>query len=307
MKIDKKYIVLLSIVGILILILLLNNYLQNIKPPLPKIKQIKFIDKVEVYRKNKLDMIFILSNSKWWFLPDEYPAEDSNLDLILDNIKKINLVDLISRSGIYENYNLDDENKIVVKAYSSNNLIREIIIGKPSPTYQHTYIMLGGDKNVYTAKGRFTEVFSKDKEAYCSKNLVRLQKDSIIQIIIKQDNKEVKIAKNTKAITITNTNQTQTTTNIVEWFVNNKIITNDVIDKFIDSITPLNASELYNEKLSNQNKFLRKINIKALNEELDLYIVKKLTNSNYVIGISGIPSLYVVPAMAGDNLMKEIK
>lgn len=306
MKIDKSFIILLSIIIILLIIISFNKLIQDFGSNIPKVKEIKNIDKIEVFKNNKPDMIFILSNNKWWFLPEEYPAEPSNIEKIINDIKKIKLTDLISRSGYYEKYDLDDLNKIIVKVYYSNKIIRELNIGKPGPTYQHTYITIDNNKNVYYAKGNYRDIFSKDRDAYCSKVLVKIPKEEISEIIISEKGKEYKMVKSMRTEISSNTNVPSKT--ITEWYDENKNIwDNNIVTKILDRISPLNASKIFNGKKKDFVDNVRSFKIKSPSGETEFTIYGFTQDTNYIVGISGIDSLYLLPEQAAKDLLIKLK
>jgi hypothetical protein len=69
------------------------------------------------------------------------------------------ITDLVSESGAFERYELDDKRKALLKAYAGQKLVRELVVGKAAPTFNHTYVMLPGDTKVYLAGGDLPRLF----------------------------------------------------------------------------------------------------------------------------------------------------
>ena len=80
---------------------------------------------------------------------------------MLDTIKELTLTALVSESKNYERYDLNNENKINVKAWAEDSLSREFEVGKVAPSYRHTFIKIADDDHVYHARGNFRDKFDK--------------------------------------------------------------------------------------------------------------------------------------------------
>jgi len=194
MNVKKEYLILV------VLILGLSLYLALHKrdkshyqlPELPKVAK-KEISKIEI---SKQDTTIVLNkkDNVWHIVPQGYPADASQVESMLDVIEKLNLTALVSESKNYERYNLDEDNKVVVKAWSGNTLSREFDIGKVATTSQHTFVKLSGDHRVYQARENFRSKFDLNVD-----NL----RDKIVLAFDPRDIQEMHISKGEKSIIFT--------------------------------------------------------------------------------------------------------
>ena len=94
----------------------------------------KEISKVEI---SKQDTTIVLNrkDNSWQIMPQEYPADANQVESMLDVIEKLSLTALVSESKDYKRYQLEEDNKLIVKAWSGDTLRREFEIGKrPQPS-----------------------------------------------------------------------------------------------------------------------------------------------------------------------------
>jgi len=99
------------------------------------------------------------NSSMWRIFPGGYPADRQKVAAIMDTIKNLDIVMLISESDNYVIFGLDDRNRITVKAYNGDTLIREFEVGNTGPSRAHTFVRIGKDRRVYYADRTFRNIF----------------------------------------------------------------------------------------------------------------------------------------------------
>jgi hypothetical protein len=104
------------ILGVAIISLLLYLFLRNpdrIHYDIPE------IDPVSSEDIHKID--------KQWFIgPQGYPANPDKIQKIIKEISDFSITDVISESGSYSKYGLDDQNGIITRVYDQEGLIWEL-------------------------------------------------------------------------------------------------------------------------------------------------------------------------------------
>jgi len=91
---------------------------------------------------------------------------------------------MVSESGDYSRYELDDEHKISVKAWSGESIKREFDIGKAAPSYRHTFVRLKGNDCVYHARENFRHTFDLGVEDLRDKQVLSFDTADIQEIQI---------------------------------------------------------------------------------------------------------------------------
>jgi hypothetical protein len=88
-------------------------------------------------------------------------------------------------------YDLTHGKKIAVKAWQGKTLIREFDIGKAATTYQHTFVRLANDPNVYHAIGNFRREFDQTIDELRDKTVLSFMEKDIREITLTEDKKTI--------------------------------------------------------------------------------------------------------------------
>jgi len=179
MKLKKEYIILgVVIVGlVLYLVFHKTDRSQYELPALPEVSS-KDISKLEIER-SEGTVTLSKKDNRWHIAPKSYPADTGTVDDMLDVLEEMSLTALASESESYSRYDLHGEKKIRVRAWVGETLGREIEIGKAVPTYQHTFVHLIDDPNIYHASGNFRYKFEKTVERLRDKTALAVEKAQI--------------------------------------------------------------------------------------------------------------------------------
>jgi len=174
----KEYLILIALILILGAYLLFHkeNKDNTILPEIIKID----ISKITglVIDKKEGPIKFTKKEGGWVLTDKEYPADSPSVENMLDTLKKLKLSALVSQKGDLKKYELDNENHIKVKAVNGQETLFEFTMGKTAPTFNHTFVMLTNDKNVYHANGSFRSYFDKSVEDFKEKKIVAPEEGS---------------------------------------------------------------------------------------------------------------------------------
>ncbi|MCD6561239.1 MAG: DUF4340 domain-containing protein [Deltaproteobacteria bacterium] len=191
MKFKKENILLVAAVLALSLYLLVNKTDRSFYD-LPKFKAIpeKEVSKIRISKKNSI-ILLKKKDDTWSISPKEYRADSGMVKEMLNIIDNLTMTALVSESKDYIRYNLNDDNKIVVKVWSGDTLKREFEVGKTVSTYKHTFVRLAGDDRIYHARGNFRGIFDKTVEELRDKKVLAFEKADIREIHIKKGEKSI--------------------------------------------------------------------------------------------------------------------
>ena len=149
-------------------------------PEIPKLSS-EQIDGITV-RPGRSDEINLSRvNSSWLIMPEGYKADTAAVNNMLDAFTGFTITDLISTSGHYERYDLDNRNKLTVTASGNGVQLISFDLGKRAPSYNHTYVALG-DGQVYNAATDLRRIFEKDIDSLRSRQVLSFAKDEIVRI-----------------------------------------------------------------------------------------------------------------------------
>ncbi len=185
MKLKKEYFILGGIILVLIMYLVFSGGKSKMSYKVPDLKNLGKgeIDTIEVTNAEK---IFTLKGKDdiWKILPQEYPADKTKVKNMLEAIEGLTLSELASERENYKRFELDEENKIAVKAYKDGKLLRGFDVGKVSPTSRHTFVKLEGDPRVYHAMDSFRSDFDQKVKNLRDKTVLALDRNEINEIEI---------------------------------------------------------------------------------------------------------------------------
>lgn len=182
----KEYLILIAL--ILIFGAYLTFHKENKDYTLPGIEKIDISQITGIVIDKDQGSIEFTRKEKDWVMTDKkYLADSSSMDNMLDTLKALKLSALVSQKGDLKRYELDDKTRIRVKIKKGADLILDFSIGKEAPSFNHTFIMIADDKNVYHANGSFRYYFDKTVEDLRDKKVFEFMEKAVKQFTIEKD------------------------------------------------------------------------------------------------------------------------
>ena len=147
-------------------------------------KVFTFSDEVtEITIKSSNEIISVIKEGENWFVGDKkYPANHSSVESLVTALKEIRALDnvgKITKSGLSDRYELIDSKAILVEAKSGDKVVRKIKLGKNSETGVQGYAVLDDKNDIYLISGNLRNTFTKSVEDLRSKIVIGLEKSSI--------------------------------------------------------------------------------------------------------------------------------
>jgi len=179
MKIKKEYVILAAVIVALSAYLLTRqtDRSQYTLPEIPTVSAQK-ITRLEIGAPDRtIDLR--REDDRWHIQPQEYPAASGKIRQMLEPLENLTLTALVSESENYSRYELDSENKITVKAWAGDALVRELAIGKAAPSFRHTFVSLPGDPRVFHARGNFRNAFEAGADQLRDKTVLKFAASDI--------------------------------------------------------------------------------------------------------------------------------
>ncbi len=169
----KEYLLLLvAIIGLAALLVYQKKGQTNYQ--LPKLAEIDAsVDRLVLEEgDHKVELRQVDGN--WVVGPKSYRADNARAAKMVDEIRNLQLVALISEKENYQLYELNEKKGFTVKLFHEKELLREVMIGKNSASLRQTYVMLKGDRNVYQALGNLKSNFFSKISDLRDKEVVKL-------------------------------------------------------------------------------------------------------------------------------------
>lgn len=184
----KEYLILIGIILILGVYLFVHKENRD-HYSLPQIQKIdvKEITGIDII-KDEQQISFSKKEKNWTFTDKAYPADTFQIDAMLNVYKSFNLTTLVSEQGDLNRYELDKKHGIQIKYLKGNDVVFDVMLGKTAPTFNHTFVKLPQDKNIYHATGSLRSDFDKEIMEFRDKTVLAFNKSVIKQFTITKDN-----------------------------------------------------------------------------------------------------------------------
>ena len=253
MKIKKEYFILAGVMVALILYLVLHrsNRTHYKLPDITKVSG-KKISKLEVGKADKT-LVLNKKDNTWYIDPKGYPADSDKVKNMLDVIEKLTLTALVSESKNYVRYDLTGDKKITVKAWHGKTLSREFDIGKAANTYQHTFVRLATDSNVYHARGDFRRKFDQTVDTLRNKTVLSYTQKDIREITLSHEKKSITLTQKQvseqedKKKDTQNTTSEKPETTIVWQDAEGKTVDKEWVNRLLSFLNPLECETYIND------------------------------------------------------------
>ena len=162
----KEYLILIAIIIFASSYLLLHKENHN-NYTLPKIEKIDTSKITGIVIKREQETIKFIKKGDNWVLTDkEIPADEVSVQDMFDVFTTFKLTALVSEKSDLQRYELDKKKSVHVKLLENSKTVFELTIGKMAPSYNHTFLMIANDKNIYHAKGSFRGDFNKSLDEF---------------------------------------------------------------------------------------------------------------------------------------------
>lgn len=201
MKVKKEYLILGGIIAALLIYLILGSGRNNMSYKVPELQNIQIgeINRIEINRSGK-SIILARKENNWRIMSQEYPADSTKVNSMLNVVENLTLTELAAEKKDFQRYDLDEKNKIKVKAYKGDTILRQFDIGKTSSTNSHTFVTLENDSRIFYARNSFQSDFSYEVGELRDKVIMDFEQNEITGIEIQTGGKTFQFVKKMETV-----------------------------------------------------------------------------------------------------------
>lgn len=192
-RIKTTYIVLVGLIVILSLYLGLRSG-DKVQYTIPALPALTGIDEVTIEQPGATIDI-ALSGGVWLIRPEGYAADPDALKQVINTVSNPQITDLVSVTGNYGVYDLEESSRIRVSAYIHGEMVRAIDFGRRSPTYGHTFAKIDGDDRIFQIAGDIRPIFANSKEGFRDKTALSFDQRTIAVIRIQGSGESVDLVR----------------------------------------------------------------------------------------------------------------
>lgn len=159
-RISKEYVLLALLIASSVAYLVYKKA-DRVHYRLPALEPVKQEDITSMtVEKGGGKIVLEKAGTDWVISPAGWKADRVKVDEMREMLSTLVITELVSESGDYGRYQLDEKSRARIRAYAGDRLVRDLTAGKAAPTYNHTYVLLPGDRNIYLARGDLGRLFS---------------------------------------------------------------------------------------------------------------------------------------------------
>ncbi len=251
---SRNYLILAGVIIILVLILVFNSNSNRTNFKIPRLTQIKQGEITGVViNKTNGTVTLKVENGAWIVNNEKYPGDNNKISNVISSITGLKISDLASESKNYALYQLDESNKINVKAYKGDTLLRTFDIGNEVSTGKHTYIKLPDHKEVYIAQDPLRSIFDSDADSFRNKNVMTFDRNIINAVsVTDKTGKTDKFFKQNITNIVKETNNTvQTNVKPVWTAENGRDVSEPELDQIVRDSSELSCDRfIYDKKIA---------------------------------------------------------
>lgn len=191
----KEYLILLLVIVALTIYLIMRPGESNhFDLPQPAPLESAAIDRIVITKENE-PLELVKKDAQWTIHPQGYTADPTQVSTMLDKMANLSLSALVAESGNYERYSLSADTAMHVKAFSGGQKVREFDVGQVAPTFQHTFVKLENDPNVYHARGAFKTTFDQTADSLRDKTVLSLDQTAVAKIVVQKGDKSLTLTR----------------------------------------------------------------------------------------------------------------
>ncbi len=319
---DKRIIISLGFIAVLLIYLLLSNIKWK-SGDIPSITGWESIDEIVISKQDK-QQIKINNKDNKWLINKEYPADPDKVVKLEKDMKELEITDYISKGPHYIKYDLTPEKAIRVIVKKAGVVKRDVLIGKASSTNRSTYIKFADNDKVYLASGNLYDEYSKDLDEFRDKQIYKIERKDLewielnyetkltfekkVEEVEESPEKEAKVEAKDKKDKKEKTDKEKKKQKIEKWicreYKSMNIDTNK-INILLDSFSSIKAESYSDLKKKDIKELACLIKAKVYDKEILLAIHKK-DKENYLCTSSESPFVFVLREWEAKKFFKKL-
>lgn len=192
-RILSRYVIPLTIIAALTVYLITRSE-DRLHYELPTLPLLEFsaVDQVDLKR-GETQVRLLRNEDNWVIDGPDFAAEPAIIEGMIRTAANLTLTDLIAREPTYARYGIDETEAITATFRQGTRLLRMLKIGKRSPTYSHTYVMVDDDPRVFQAVGNLTNTFTAQEQLLRDRTVLTFAANEISEITATDANGTIKL------------------------------------------------------------------------------------------------------------------
>lgn len=307
---NKKYIVLISIIIALSIGLVLTVLFKDKGYAIPNLKAVNTdIINIEVTKAG--ETVKISKKDGTWFINGEYNANQSAVSNMVYSISNMTINDLVSRGDdeTLLRYSLDPKNVLSIKAFDNKNKeVRNFSVGSKGELGSQVYGQINKDKNIYTitSDSNLRDLFDKTPDDLRNRTITSIIVGNINNLDITKEGTTYSL--NKVSPEASSTNEVPTSPYWVATWNNNEPIDMPIVSGVLYALANIEANGFLNSD-TEKTKPLYEINIMSTENETPLgFTLFDVDRENqYEVSLAGDTTRYFISAEVAKRIIDNIE
>ena len=172
---------------------------SSAKADLPEVKGTDDLDKLEITNGDKPMVTLQKTGDNWMVMPVNAPANQSNVKSLLDNVKELKAVEIVSAApddDLKKSYNLDPAHVVHFVGYKGADKKVDDLFGKSGGRGE--MVMVAGKPQLVAASGYSSYLYSRDVSDWRNKEIFKFDDANATSVTINNSNGKFSFTKGDK-------------------------------------------------------------------------------------------------------------
>ncbi len=199
MKRNELIILVVAILALAAYVLLRHRGEVHYELPQLKPVAVEKLDRITI-KKGDRTVTLTRNDDNWIIKSNGFRADKTKVENMVNGLADLTITALAGAEGGLSRYQLDEENRISVRAYAGDELVRDIRIGKTAASYRHTFVQLPDDDRVYHGSGNIRSSFDVDAKGLRSKRVLAFDRTAVTRLELVMGKSHLEMVRGTATV-----------------------------------------------------------------------------------------------------------
>ncbi|MBT3276033.1 MAG: DUF4340 domain-containing protein [Spirochaetales bacterium] len=271
---------------------------------LPEITQVaaESIDFIRIQGADEASFELIRTGESWKIQPGDFRPDPDAVKDMIESLVDLKLTDLVSTSSSYVRYELDEVGRIRINASSTGETVREFDLGKRAPSYNHTYLKLGSDPNIYQAATDMRRIYDRTVQDIRDKNVLSFIKEEVVKLGVTLKDRDFRLFKAASTVGSSGAASDSAAPAVVWNSSDESLWPAEKVDELLDRLDDLTCTEFLIDKDIDLGPALLVLDIQ--DQEDNSFSLFGKDETGYKARSSQTPYAFYISIWQGDNILE---
>ncbi len=197
----RNELIILAVVIVALAAYVMLRHRGEVHYELPRLKPVaaEKLDRITI-EKGDRTVTLNRTDDNWIIQSTGYRADKTKVEKMLNSLADLTITALAGAEGGLSRYQLDEDDRITVRAWAGDELLRDIRIGKTAASYRHTFVQLPDDDRVYHGSGNLRSSFDTDAAGLRSKRILAFDRTAVTRVDLVMGDSHLEMVRGTAQV-----------------------------------------------------------------------------------------------------------